>query len=82
MNIIKSYGKLSGELRKYFLETYEDGFEGALKVIHLGGKGFYVVPFEHKGDHYLIKISATDVEEEDIDLSTLSTEADVEESVD
>lgn len=82
MNLIKSYGNLSKELKAKFLELYPDGFENNAKSIKLGTNFYLVVPFTTESANYLIKIKKLISDKGEFDVSNISFEGPSEEIFD
>lgn len=74
MNIIKSYNKLSADLKVSLKTIYPDGFESFTKTISIKGEQFLVVPLQFGEVNYLIKLKKLQVDKGKIDFSKVKWE--------
>lgn len=74
MNIIKSYNKLSADLKENLSAIYPDGFERFTKIISIKGEYFLVVPFQFGEANYLIKLKKLQVDKGNVDVSKIKWE--------
>lgn len=78
MNIIKSYNKLSSDVKAIFKTTYANGFEGFIRTIKLGDKHFTVVPLTLGTDNYLVKLKQVPTDKKEFDPSKIQWDAESE----
>lgn len=74
MNIIKSYNKLSADLKESLKAIYPDGFERFTNTISIKGEQFLVVPFRFGEANYLIKLKKLQVDKGNVDVSKIKWE--------
>ncbi len=79
MNVIKSYNKLSADLKEGLSAFYPDGFERFTKTISIKGDQYLVVPFQFGDSNYLVKLKKLQVDKGDVDFSKIKWEGQDEE---
>mgnify|MGYP006145827811 FL=1 len=71
MNIIKSYSKLSNELKDLLNETYPAGFASVASKVNLKDGQYLVIPFIYQDVNYLIKIKKLSVDKRTFDVTKM-----------
>lgn len=72
MNIIKSYTKLTKEVKEFLVSSYPNGFEGYTKSVQIKGESFLVVPLRFGSENYYIKLTKLTKDKGSFDIASLA----------
>ncbi len=77
MNIIKSYSKLTKEVKDYLSASYPEGFEGYTKTLTIKEDTYLVIPLKFGSENYMIKLRKLIKDEGKIDFSKIGWEGEL-----